>query len=331
MIRALIFLLLIECSVNGQSSGVFSNFFYRNIAGTTSVYRYVGPGGVVSVPSSVNGLLVNEVGGSSGVPFLQDSNNITITVPVGLIIPNTVTNVTSLGCLKLTNVVLPNGLKSIPSNLFTGATDLKNVTMPSSITNIGGAAFSGCSGLTSLILPQNLKDINAYAFSGCSNLTNIILPDGLTNIGPWAFSNCEKLKSIVFPKTLVSISSSLFSSSTNLRAVYFLGNFPSSIDSSSIPLNTIVYRMPGKTGWETNNLFSTKVILPSVNSSSLTTQGNQANFQLKFTSIQGVTYQIQKTQNLIDWSTFQNINGDGNEQTVQDVAVDKSFYRILQN
>jgi len=331
MIRALVIVLLIQCSVNGQSSGVVSNFYYNNISGTTIVYRYVGPGGFVLVPSSINGFQVNEVGGSSGVSFLQDSNNATRTDPVGLIIPNTVTNVTSLGCLKLTNVVLPSGLKSIPSNLFTGASDLRNVTIPSSVTNIGGAAFSGCSSLTSVTLSQNLKDIGAYAFSGCSSLSNIIIPSSLTKIGPWAFNNCPKLKSIVFPRSLVNIGSSLFSSSTNLKTVYFLGNFPSSIDSSSLPQGAVVYRMPGTTGWDSNSLFTAKIILPFINSSSLLNDSTQANFQLKFTSIQGVSYQIQKTQNLLDWSLYQNITGDGNEQTVQDVAVDKSFYRILQN
>ena len=331
MIRALLILLLIECSVNGQSSGVVSNYFYRNIAGTTIVYRYVGPGGVISVPSTINGFLVNEVGGSSGVPFLQDSNNITRTDPVGLIIPNTVTNVVSLGCLKLTNVVLPNSLKNIPSNLFSGASDLKSVTMPSTVTNIGAAAFSSCGSLSTISLSQNLKSIGSHAFFGCASLSNIVLPDSLTSIGPWALNNCPQLKSIVFPRNLVNIGASLFVGSTNLKTVYFLGNYPSAIDGSSLPQNTIVYRMPGTTGWDTNSLFSAIIILPQINSSSLISQGAQTKFQLKFASIQGVSYQIQKTQTLTNWSLYQNILGDGSEQTVQDQAVDKSFYRILQN
>ena len=49
----------------------------------------------------------------------------------------------------------------------------KNSVIPNSVTSIGYYAFYGCSGMTELTLPNSVRSIGDYAFSDCSDLAKI--------------------------------------------------------------------------------------------------------------------------------------------------------------
>ena len=126
-------------------------------------------------------------------------------------IPSTLRSVTVTGgnilygafynCSMLTNITIPDSVKSIGSEAFYNCSKLSSITIGDSVTSIGEYAFSECSSLTSVTFGENskLESIGEYAFRGCSSLTSITIPDSVTSIGSSAFSGCSSLESITLP------------------------------------------------------------------------------------------------------------------------------------
>lgn len=78
---------------------------------------------------------------------------------------------------KLTNLVIPDSVKSINSYVFCNAVDIKSLTIQEGDTIIGISAFSGCSSLNSITLPSSLKEVQYGAFNGCANAKGVYISD----------------------------------------------------------------------------------------------------------------------------------------------------------
>ena len=123
----------------------------------------------------------------------------------------TATNTLVSGCKK---TIIPNNVRSIGINAFSGHSGLTSITIPNSVTSIGKSAFSGCSSLISVTMPKNLMSIDQYAFNDCSSLTSVTIPNIVTSIGDWAFSGCSRLTNVIVKiKTPVEIDRHTFSGS----------------------------------------------------------------------------------------------------------------------
>ena len=104
-------------------------------------------------------------------------------------------------CLKLTTVVLPEGITTIGDNLFKNCESLTTITIPASVTEIGTNAFGGTSGgLETIIFApgSKLETIGDYAFWSRDKLTSISLPSTLKSIGARAFEFCYGLTEVTF-------------------------------------------------------------------------------------------------------------------------------------
>ena len=77
------------------------------------------------------------------------------------------------------NIVIPNGVKVIGQDAFSGAETLNSVTLPKTLVSIGNGAFSDCINLKTLYFPETLKEIDDYAFYNCVNLKDINFPSSL--------------------------------------------------------------------------------------------------------------------------------------------------------
>ena len=157
----------------------------------------------------------------------------------------------------VTDLVIPNGVKSINSYAFYNCSSLTSVTILASVTSIGSSAFSDCSGLesvyisdlaawcniefeaysanplnngaklylngspvTDLVIPNGVKSINSYAFYNCSSLTSVEIPDSVTSIGSSAFCNCSSLTSVTIPDNVTSIGAYAFFGCDSLESVH---------------------------------------------------------------------------------------------------------------
>jgi len=182
--------------------------------------------GAVTIPSSLGGYAVNQVGYLSSSPVFGYPNSSVTSITI----PNSVTSIGSsafYGCFSLTSVTIPNSVTSIGSYAFYACTSLTSITIPNSVTSIGEYAFSGCSSLTSMNIPNSVISIGSYAFSGCIGLTSMNIPNSVTSIGSYAFYYCSSLTSVTIPNSVTSIENSAFGSCLSLGFV----SIPNSVTS----------------------------------------------------------------------------------------------------
>lgn len=65
---------------------------------------------------------------------------------------------------SITRVIIGEGVKALPDNLFNGSKNLTRVQMPSTVERIGDYAFANCGSLESIDLPSSLKHLGRGAF-----------------------------------------------------------------------------------------------------------------------------------------------------------------------
>src|SRR6516225_8130382 len=109
------------------------DFTYTNINGTITITGYTGPGGNVTIPSTITGLPVTSIGAYS---FQLLTN--------------------------LTSVTIPDSV-----------TTMQNASVGCFGNCIGGGAFRGCSNLTKVVVGKGLSFLGLGAFFDCSNLLGV--------------------------------------------------------------------------------------------------------------------------------------------------------------
>jgi hypothetical protein len=130
---------------------------------------------------------------------------------------------------KAGDYVVPEGVGTIWSDAFVGASGLTAVVIPESVNKIGWQAFAG-TGLRSVAIPTGVSNLEWNTFVGCTHLTNILFSSSVTNIETGAFTGCFSLTS-----------------------AHFVGNAPSYHPDYPPFRDTaddmIVYYLAGTTGW----------------------------------------------------------------------------------
>ena len=140
----------------------------------------------------------------------------------------------------VTQIELPNTIKTIGLGAFHNASQLSSIEIPASVTEIGPSAFEGCRYLDTVVMGENVKKIGSCAFLGCvclktinlpiklktieertftncNSLAAINIPTALTSIGDVAFGGCDKLTSLTMPATLKTIGENAFYKCTHLE------------------------------------------------------------------------------------------------------------------
>ena len=150
---------------------------------------------------------------------------------------------------KVTEIVVPNGVKSISEMAFGRCPNLTSITLPASITHTGPHITNGqkldvhisdlqawcniefvapestplyyTSNLylngelvTYLVIPAGITEIKKSTFSYCNSITSVTIPQGVTSIKEYAFSNCDSIKSItsrIPAEELFAVDNSAFS------------------------------------------------------------------------------------------------------------------------
>jgi len=160
---------------------------------TVTIINYTGAGGVVEIPSQLNGKTVTGIGEGA---FWDRRDSLT-----SVIIPNSVTIIgvgAFTNCSGLASVTIPDSVTSIRNSAFTGCSGLTSVTIGNNVTSIGNSAFYGCTSLIDITIPNRVISIGRQAFNGCSSLTSVTIGSSVTNIEDAAFSGCTSLVSVTF-------------------------------------------------------------------------------------------------------------------------------------
>jgi hypothetical protein len=253
------------------------DFTYTNTNGTITITGYTGPGGNVTIPSTINGLPVTSIAdwafsGSGTLTMATIPDSVTnigdsafnhcanlVTFKMG----NGVTSIGSLAfveCISLTSISIPDSVRNIKDGFstmgapyagaFSQCPSLTNATIGSSVTNIGDYAFADDYNLRSATILAKDVRIGSSVFYDCLSLTNFTIPDGVSSIGDYAFDTCLSLTSLTIGQSLTNIGDFAFQGCSNLVRVYFKGNSPSV--GLSVFLwgnNPTIYYLPRTTGW----------------------------------------------------------------------------------
>lgn len=118
----------------------------------------------------------------------------------------------------ITDITLPNTLKTIGENAFGYCTKLTDIKIPDSVTSIDGRAFQHCRNLTSVTLPENLTEILYSTFAYCMSLKSITIPNSVTAIRDEAFGYCG-LEEVKFGNSLKIIGYEAFYNCSNLGEI----------------------------------------------------------------------------------------------------------------
>ena len=203
------------------------------------ITKYVGKGGKVVIPSTINGQKVIKIGDNAFFECSSIKNIKSITIPdsvtsIGyrafaccenvksITIPNSVTQIgeDAFGaCYNLTNIILSNKLTQIGDGTFAGCKNLTNIIIPNSVTSIGKSAFGGCESLISITIPNSVTSIGEYAFGCCNKLTSITIPDSVMDMGESVFFDCYSLTNITLSNNLTSIGKDTFGFCENLTSI----------------------------------------------------------------------------------------------------------------
>ena len=120
-------------------------------------------------------------------------------------------------CMSLTSVTFTGDkLTEINDYMFYGCSALTDVTLPDGLKTIGNYAFRNCEALANITLGESLESIGRYAFYGCVGLETVKLPESLTTLGDYSFRNCNGLKSVVLPESLTTINKHVFNGCNNV-------------------------------------------------------------------------------------------------------------------
>lgn len=86
---------------------------------------------------------------------------------------------------------------------------LSNIILPNNLRTIGEYAFAGCGGIEEFKLPNSVEEIGKGAFSNCNYLSKVNIPSNVTVINDNLFNNTQ-IRDIIFPSNVKKIGSSLF-------------------------------------------------------------------------------------------------------------------------
>lgn len=165
-------------------------------------------------------------------------------------------------CL-LRQVIFPEGITTIPANLFSQASFTTNSVMviPATVTTIGKNAFGGtsanavnisvvqfeegsqltqigdsafkyCTALTEFVIPESTDSIGANAFEGCIKISSIVIPENVTKIGASAFAGCEILSDITVNAIKVTTSNQNIFAKCNIKRIIIgdkVSSFPANL------------------------------------------------------------------------------------------------------
>ena len=109
------------------------------------------------------------------------------------------------------SILLPHTLDYIGSDAFSSCINLTEINIPDNVKSVNQYAFNGCTGLKRAVIGNGLRTgLGQYAFHGCTSLTDVILGKNLTYISECVFYACNSLEFITIPDSVTSIGDSAF-------------------------------------------------------------------------------------------------------------------------
>jgi hypothetical protein len=228
--------------------------------GAITISKYIGIGGSVTVPDTLNGLPVRTIGNSA-----------------------------FYACGTLTNIDIGSNVTAIAGQAFVGCSNLLSINV-SPLNPIH-------SSLDGVLFDKNRTRLLYYPGGRPGSYA---IPSGVTNLPSYSFQDCFGLTSLTVPGSVTSIDTLAFSLDPALTAIYFEGDAPTAAWWSFYPAPpATVFYMPGTAGWtDYLDVLLTSPRLPMVriNDGSFGVQSNQFGFNIGWSN--GATVIVDACTNL---------------------------------
>lgn len=235
-----------ECAINWNSA----------LAWTVS-YLCEQNGGIIAGQPSA-GVQIPE-------PEPDDPNKvdpITITVPDGV----TVIGEQIFGKSKnyVTEVILPDGVKSISKEAFLRCSNLTSITLPATVEEVGDKAFAETPWLTAMLAESPLLIMNNILLDGTTATGDVVIPDGVTSILGSAFKLNTAITSVSIPESVKKIGNSAFYGCEALTSVQLPDHLTQIGDSAFAGTGLTSLTIPSSVKRIGNEAFINCKALPSV-------------------------------------------------------------------
>lgn len=210
--------------IGGMST--FTAIAASEITYTSGDYQYAlnndGSAALVKCLSVISGeiTLPEEIDGHTVIEIRANAFELSANTLTEIVIPDSVKTLASscfMGLKAIEEIVIGNGVATIPGLAFAKCLALKNVILGEKITEIGNDAFMGCSSLESIRFNDGLKTLGMSAFRNCTMLKNVYFGSSLTEIYERAFEGCSSLVEVNLPDSVSIVDSSVFRNCTALN------------------------------------------------------------------------------------------------------------------
>ena len=114
--------------------------------------------------------------GSNLIRVIYNAENATIYNENGEVKPDN--EICQIFTESVTRLIINEGVKKIPSSMFSGCKNLIRVQMPSTVESIGNGAFSGCNNLEHIDLPSSLTYMGTGNFDNLTSVTSYLKNPG---------------------------------------------------------------------------------------------------------------------------------------------------------
>lgn len=122
-------------------------------------------------------------------------------------------------CSNLSNVIIGDGITSIPRGCFSGCA-IKAIVIPDSVIELGETAFSNCKSLKNITLSKSIKKIPNSCFSSCGFETFSIPDDSsIEELENVVFESCNNLKTVYIGKSVNKIGPGCFAANSYIKNI----------------------------------------------------------------------------------------------------------------
>jgi len=202
-------------TIAGENTAFASvnNVVYGKTDGVvTTLYFAANMAGEIVVPDTVRTVAQNAFANTTGVTKVTFAHDGSFDVEIG--------EGAFLNATGLTEVSLPEGLKEVSYEMFSGCLNVVKISIPGTVEVIKNLAFANCASLTTLEFRPGTAPL--VVESAHTETANSKFPGGIQYMLQQKnrpFLNCTSLEVVEFPERTVELGSYLFYQETSLKRV----------------------------------------------------------------------------------------------------------------
>lgn len=138
-----------------------------------------------------------------------------------------------VGCIRLTNLKLPQGVVLGPGAL--SGTGLQSLAIPKGTKFYGNSQLEDMRNLKTVSFEEGVDSLFSFVFERDKLLSKVNLPNTLKYLGSLVFRECRSLQTIKIPQSVTKIEAPLLDSGCGVSQIWVQWQQPIEIDDQTFP------------------------------------------------------------------------------------------------